>query len=90
LDLVAQNLKTDQGIELDGRQAIRLVDANGKFIAPSPLSDQLSCSLGAIGVVPAGNARRFQLLYDVPAGAAPAKVEYRGFERDSVVVDLKR
>ena len=90
LDLVAQNLKSDQGIELDGRQAIRLVDAGGRFIAPSPISDQLPCSLGEIGVVPPGNARRFQLLYDIPAGATPSKVEYRGFERDSVIVDIKR
>lgn len=89
LDVVAQNLKANQGIELDGTQQLRLVAANGTFMSPSPISNQLACRLGDIGVIPAGHSRRFQLVYDAPAGAAPAKLEYRGFEKDQVV-DIKR
>jgi hypothetical protein len=87
LDVVAQNTAR-QGIELQGAQQLRLVNPGGGFIEPSPLSNQLACRLGDVGVIPAGQARRFLLVYDVPAGMAK-KLQYRGFEKDEVVVDLK-
>jgi hypothetical protein len=40
-------------------------------------------------VIPAGNARRFRYVYDVPAGM-PLKLQYRGFEKDEAVVEIKR
>lgn len=89
LDVALENLKATVGIDFQGTMQLRLVDPSGAFIQPSPLSDQLTCTLGAEGVIPAGHARRFRYVYDVPAGM-PLKLEYRGFDRDSVVVEIRR
>jgi hypothetical protein len=89
LDVVAESLKPNQGIDFQGTMQLRLVDPSGAFIQPSPLSNRLTCTLGDTGVIPAGNARRFRYVYDVPAGM-PLKLQYRGFEKDEVVVDIKR
>ena len=58
-------------------------------IEPSPLSNQWPCHLGETGLIPAANARRFTLIFDVPAGM-PRKLQYRGFEKDEVIVEIKR
>lgn len=89
LDVVAESLKPNQGIDFQGTMQLRLMDPSGAFIQPSPLSNQLACTLGDEGVIPAGHARRFMYVYDVPAGM-PLKLQYRGFEKDEVVVDIKR
>ena len=89
LDVVLENLKPDQGIDFQATQQLRLMDGSGGFIEPSSLSNQLACHLGEQGVVPAGNARRFTLVYDVPAGAS-RRLQYRGFEKDEVIVEIKR
>jgi hypothetical protein len=46
LDVVAENLKSGQGIDFQGTMQLRLVDPSGAFIQPSPLSNQLTCTLG--------------------------------------------
>lgn len=90
LDVVIENLKAGQGVEFQGTQQLRLLNADGGFLQPSsPLSNSLPCSLGDTGVIPAGGTRRFQYVYDVPAGM-PLKLQYRGFEKDEVVVEIKR
>jgi len=89
LDLVIENLKTDQGIDFDVTQQLRLVGVNGDFLEPSPLSGQFACRLGEGDAVPAGNARRFTLVYDVPA-RLPIKLQYRGFETDATVIEIKK
>ncbi len=88
LDVVVENLKA-QGVEFQGTMQLRLVDPSGGFIQRSPLSNQLACTLGDAGVIPAGHARRFQYVYDVPSDM-PLKLEYRGFEKDAVVVEVTR
>jgi len=89
LDLVLENLKADRGIDLQTTQQLRLVAPDGSFIEPSPLSNQLPCYPGEAGVIPASNARRFSLVYDVPVGI-PRTLQYRGFEKDEVTVEIKR
>jgi hypothetical protein len=89
LDVVAQNLNATQGIDFQGTMQLRFVDPSGAFIQPAPVSSQLRCSLGDTGVIPAASTRRFQYVYDVPAGM-PLKLQYRGFEKDEVVVEIKR
>jgi hypothetical protein len=89
LDLVIENLKSDQGIDFDVTQQLRLVDAHGEFIEPSSLSSRFACRLGEGDAVPAGNARRFTLVYDMPTGS-PIKLQYRGFEKDEAVIAIKR
>jgi hypothetical protein len=87
LDVVIENLKPTQGIEVQATEQLRLVNPAGGFIQPSPLSAQLPCRLGDTGVIPAGGARRFMLVYDVPAGI-PRRLQYRGFEKDETFVEL--
>lgn len=89
LDVVIESLKPRQGIDFQGTMQLRLVDSSGAFIQPSPLSEQLTCTLGDTGVIPAGQARRFRYVYDVPAGV-PLKLQYRGFEKEEAVIDIKR
>jgi hypothetical protein len=89
LDIAIENLKPNQGIEFQGDQQLRLMNPAGGFIQPAPISNQLSCRLGDNNIIPAGNARRFQLVYDIPANM-PLKLQYRGFEKDEAVVDIKR
>lgn len=45
--------------------------------------------MGDMGMIPGGSARRFMLVYDVPAGL-PLKLPYRGFEKDETVGEIKR
>lgn len=89
LDMVVENLKPTQGIEFQGMQQLRLADAAGKFTSPSPVSTQLPCRLDRTGVIPAGHARRFTLVYDVPAGQT-WRLQYRGFEKTEEIIDLKK
>ncbi len=89
LDLVIENLKSSQGIDFQTTMQLRLMDPNGVFIQPSALTDQLACTMGNTGVVPAGQARRFVVVYDVPAGM-PIKLQYRGFEQDEAIVEIRK
>lgn len=90
LDFVAENLKANQGIDLQGTLQLRLVDPAGAgYIQPSPLSNEIACALAETGVIPAGHVRRFRYVYDIPAGA-PIRLQYRGFERDEAVVEIRR
>jgi hypothetical protein len=87
LDVIIENLKPTQGIEFDGNQQLRLVDAAGGFHQPDPVSAQVPCRLTGEGVVPAGGSRRFMLVYAVPSGQS-WRLEYRGFEKNETI-DLK-
>jgi len=88
LDVVVQNLKDTQGIEFQPSQQLRLVDAKGKFTQASALTNQLGCRMDDGDVIPPGHARRLMLVFDMPAGA-PRRLQYRGFEKDEVTVDIK-
>lgn len=83
LDLVAENLQP-KGVELQPNQQFRLQDASGAIYLPLPDSRRLRFHLTGRGVVPAGGARRFQLLYSVPAGQA-MRLAYRGFEKSEAI-----
>lgn len=87
LDVVVENLVANRGIEFQGTQQLRLVDPAGGFTSPSPLSLEAPCRLDGAGVIPGGNARRFTLVYDVPAGQA-WRLQYRGFETGEETIDL--
>jgi hypothetical protein len=89
VDLVLENLKPVQGIDFQTSQQLRLMDGKGGFIEPMPLSYQLPCRISDGGVIPAGQARRFTLVYDIPAGLS-LKLQYRGFEKDEAVLEIKR
>lgn len=88
LDFVIENLTSEHGIEFTTSQQLRLVDSAGSFIQPSELTQQIGCRLDDGDVIPPGNSRRFQLVYDMPAGA-PRRLQYRGFEVDETTVDLE-
>ncbi len=88
LDVVIENLKTTQGIELTTSQQLRLENPAGSFVQASALTKQLACRLDDGDVIPSGHARRLMVVYDLPAGA-PRRLQYRGFEVDQVSVDLK-
>jgi hypothetical protein len=87
LDVAGENLNNVSGVELQWVQ-LRLQAANGSFINPSPLSAEVPCHLPDGGVIPPGATRRFTLIYDVPAGEPPHKLQYRGFELQETTVDL--
>lgn len=87
LDFVIENLTTEHGIEFTTSQQLRLVNQAGAFIQPSAATKQIGCRLDDGDVIPPGHARRFQVVYDMPAGA-PRRLQYRGFEVDEVSVDL--
>jgi hypothetical protein len=89
LDFVIENLKPNQGIDFQTTMQLRLMDPAGGFIQPSALTNQLACTMGDTGVVPAGHSRRFMVVYDVPAGM-PIKLQYRGFEKDEAIVEIKK
>jgi hypothetical protein len=67
---------------------LRLTDAAGSFIGPATPTNTLGCRLDDGDVVPPGNARRFMVVYDIPAGA-PVRLQYRGFEVDELSVDVR-
>jgi hypothetical protein len=87
LDLVVENLRAGDGIELQLGQQFRLVTPDGKRIAPSGDSAHAPCSLTG-DVVPAATSRRFTLVYDVPPGQ-PLQFEYRGFTVKSELVKVR-
>ena len=87
LDFVIENLKSTQGVEFTTSQQLRLIDQAGAFVQPSALTKQIGCRLDDGDVIPPGHARRFMVIYDMPAGA-PRRLQYRGFEVDEVSVDL--
>ena len=87
VDLVAENLKPAQGIELQTDQQFRLMDSAGTLYPPAPQTSQLVFHPTGNSVVPANAARRIQLLYLVPTGQ-PVKLQYRGFEKTDTV-DLR-
>jgi hypothetical protein len=87
LDLVVENLRGGDGIDLQLDQQFRLVTPDGKRIAPSGDSAHAPCSLTG-DVVPAGSSRRFTLVYDVPPGQ-PLQFEYRGFNVKSELVKIR-
>jgi len=86
VDVLVENLKPSQAIEFEIARQLRVVDANGAVYAASPESTRLPYWPTGAALVPAGAARRFQILYLVPA-TEPLRLEYRGFER-SETVDL--
>jgi hypothetical protein len=88
LDVVIENLKTDQGIEFQASQQLRLMDAAGKFVQASRLTAQLGCRVEDGDVIPPGHSRRVMAVFDMPAGA-PRRLQYRGFERDEAIVAIK-
>lgn len=89
LDVAVENVAPNQGIDFQGTMQLRLVDPAGTFIQPSSsLSNKLACRLGDTGTIPAGGTRRFMYVYDVPTGM-PRKLQYRGFEKSEVIVDIK-
>jgi hypothetical protein len=88
LDFVIENLKTTQGIEFQTSQQLRLAGPAGAFVQPSALTKQFGCRLDDGDVIPPGHARRFLLVYDMPAGA-PRRLQYRGFEVAEASVDLE-
>jgi hypothetical protein len=88
LDLVVENLRSGSGIELQTSQQFRLVGPDGTRYEPSSDSDNVPCRLTGGAVVPAGGARRFTLVYDVPPGQA-LQFEYRGFEVKSKLVKVR-
>lgn len=79
LDMLAENLQP-KGVELQPNQQFRIQDASGATYLPLPETNRLRFHLTGRGVVPAGGARRFQLLYSVPTGQA-LRLAYRGFEK---------
>jgi hypothetical protein len=87
LDLVVENLRASDGIELQLDQQFRLVTPDGKRIGPSGDSAHAPCSLTG-DVVPAASSRRFTLVYDVPPGQ-PLQFEYRGFNVKSELVKIR-
>lgn len=89
LDLVIENLNPSKGIDFQTTMQLRLLDGNGGFTQPSPVTSQLTCTLGDEGVIPAGQPRRFMVVYDVPANM-PIKLQYRGFEKDETVVEIRK
>ncbi len=86
LDLVAEN-QQPKGVELQPNQQFRIQDASGAIYLPLPETNRLSFHLTGRGVVPGGGARRFQLLYVVPAGQS-LRLAYRGFEKTDTI-DLR-
>jgi hypothetical protein len=88
LDVAVENLSSTQGIEFQTSQQLRLMDANGRFVQMSGHTLQLGCRLDDGDVVPPGQTRRLQAIYDLPAGS-PRKLHYRGFEKEEAVVDLR-
>ncbi len=88
VDVAVENRTAEQGVEFQTSQQLRLVDAGGRFVQPSaPLTKLLGCRLDDGDVIPPGQTRRLQVVYDVPAGA-PRRLQYRGFEKDEATVDL--
>jgi hypothetical protein len=87
IDLVVENLRAGDGIELQLDQQFRLVTPDGKRIEPSGDSAHAPCSLTG-DVVPAASSRRFTLVYDVPPGQ-PLQFEYRGFNVKSELVKIR-
>lgn len=87
LDFVVENLRANDGVELQLDQQFRLVTPDGKRIAPSADSAHAPCSLTG-DVVPAATSRRFTLVYDVPPGQ-PLQFEYRGFNVKSEMVKVR-
>ena len=76
-----------KGVELQPNQQFRLQDAAGTFYPPVPDSNRLAFHPTGRSVVPAGGARRVQLLYVVPGGQS-MRLAYRGFEK-AEAIDLR-
>ncbi|OFW22346.1 MAG: hypothetical protein A3G21_15400 [Acidobacteria bacterium RIFCSPLOWO2_12_FULL_66_21] len=87
LDLVVENLRSGAGIELQPQQQFRLVGPDGTRYEPSSDSAHVPCRLTG-DVVPAGSARRFTLIFDMPPGQ-PLQFEYRGFNVKSELVKVR-
>jgi hypothetical protein len=88
LDVAVENRLSEQGVEFQSSQQLRLVDAGGRFVqASAPLTKQLGCRLDDGDVIPPGQTRRLQLVFDMPAGAA-RRLQYRGFEKEEATVEL--
>jgi hypothetical protein len=88
IDVAVENRKTEQGVEFQTSQQLRLVDTAGRFVQPSAITKQLGCRLDDSDVIPPGHTRRLRVVYDMPAGA-PRRLQYRGFELEETTVDLK-
>jgi hypothetical protein len=88
LDFVIENPKPTWRIEFMTPQQLRMIDQEGAFIQPSALTKQIGCRLDDGDVIPPGHARRFMVVYEMPAGSA-RRLQDRGFEVNKVSVDLQ-
>jgi hypothetical protein len=86
LDIVIENTNS-KGVEFQPVQ-LRLQAGDGSFVEPSTLSSDVPCHLPSDGTIPPGTARRFTLVYEVPAGPPLRRLQYRGFELQEATVDL--
>jgi hypothetical protein len=82
-----ENLRSGTGIDLQADQQFRLVTPDGKRYQPAADSAKAPCRLDS-AVVPAGAARRFTMIYDVPPGQ-PLQFEYRGFNVKTELVKVR-
>jgi hypothetical protein len=88
LDVVVQNLSADHGIEFQPSQQLRLIDAAGQFVMASPATQQIGCRMDDNDLIPPAQSRRVMAVYEMPAGTA-RRLQYRGFEKEETVVDLR-
>ena len=84
VDVLVENLRPAQTLEVEIARQLRVLDANGAAYGVSPESSRLQYRPTGTAVIPAAAARRFQILYLVPA-TEPLRLEYRGFERSETV-----
>jgi hypothetical protein len=87
LDVVTESLRAAPRLEFQAAQ-LRIQMADGSLVEPSPLSSDMPCRLSEDGVIPPRTVRRFTLVYDVPAGGPPRRLQYRGFELPEAIVNL--
>jgi len=81
LDLTLIN-KVDQGIEFQTAEQIKLLNGDEEIQVDSEATDKLAHPLSEGSVVPAHGRGRFEVAYQVPAGASKLVLYYRGFNRE--------
>jgi hypothetical protein len=89
IDVAIETLKTDQGIEFQASQQLRLAGPAGSFMQPSAALTKLAgCTLDDNDIVPPGHVRRLMAIFDMPAGS-PVRLQYRGFEKEEAIVQIR-
>jgi len=81
LDLTLVN-KADQGIEFQTGEQVKLLNGDEEIQADSAAMEKLAHPLSEGSVVPARGRSRFEVAYQVPAGASKLVLYYRGFNRE--------